>query len=84
MDLAILVEDEEIHATLKEYGANLQEAAEVLVQIANDNGGKDNISVILARILKPFSRQENLVCAIVRLVLTFQPVSRTHACQART
>lgn len=52
--LSDLVEDEEIHSTLTEYGANLQEAAETLVQIANDYGGKDNISVILARALKPF------------------------------
>ena len=57
--LSDLVEDDEIHATLKEYGANLQEAAEVLVQMANDNGGKDNISVILARILKPFPAKKS-------------------------
>ena len=52
--LSDLVEDEEIHSTLREYGANLQEAAENLVQMANDKGGKDNISVILARANKPF------------------------------
>ena len=52
--LSDLVDDDEISATLEEYGANLQEAAEILVQLANDKGGKDNISVILARALKPF------------------------------
>ena len=57
--LSDLVEDEQIHSTLREYGANLQEAAESLVQIANDNGGKDNISVILARVLKPFPAKKS-------------------------
>jgi PPM family protein phosphatase len=52
--LSDLVEDEEMHLTLKKYSANLEEAARMLVQMANDKGGKDNISVILARMLKPF------------------------------
>lgn len=52
--LSDLVEDEEIHLTLLKSGANLQEAAGKLVHMANEKGGKDNISVILARILEPF------------------------------
>jgi len=52
--LSDLVTDEEIRLTLKRYGATLQEAAGELVRLANDKGGKDNISVILARCLKPF------------------------------
>jgi len=47
--LSDLVEDEEIHSTLKTYGENLETAAKCLIQLANDYGGKDNISVILAR-----------------------------------
>lgn len=57
--LSDLVEDEQMHSTLSKYGANLQEAAQTLVQMANDNGGKDNISVILARILKPFPAKKS-------------------------
>jgi len=52
--LSDLVTDGEMHSTLKEYGHNLEEAASVLVRMANENGGKDNVSVILARALKPF------------------------------
>ena len=52
--LSDLVADDDMHSTLKEYGNNLEEAASVLVNMANENGGKDNISVILARALKPF------------------------------
>jgi serine/threonine protein phosphatase PrpC len=53
--LSDLVEDEEIQLTLTSLSANLELAANQLVQMANDNGGKDNISVILARVLKPYS-----------------------------
>lgn len=53
--LSDLVEDEEIALTLTSLSANLELAANQLVQMANDNGGKDNISVILVRVLKPYS-----------------------------
>lgn len=53
--LTDLVEDEEIELTLNTLSANLELAAHQLVQMANDNGGKDNISVILVRPLKSFS-----------------------------
>lgn len=52
--LSDLVEDDEIQLTLTALSANLELAAHQLVQMANDNGGKDNISVILVRPLKPF------------------------------
>jgi protein phosphatase len=57
--LSDLVEDEEIQLTLSTLSANLELAAHQLVQMANDNGGKDNISVILARPLKPFPAKRN-------------------------
>lgn len=44
-----MVEDEEISLTLRKYSANLPSAAQELVRLANQNGGKDNISVVLAR-----------------------------------
>lgn len=44
--LTNMVEDEDIRKTLKS-GGNLKERAEALVRMANDNGGKDNISVII-------------------------------------
>lgn len=52
--LSDLVSDGEMHLTINKYSANLEEAAQQLVQLANNAGGKDNISVILARVLKPF------------------------------
>ncbi|HEY0269254.1 MAG TPA: Stp1/IreP family PP2C-type Ser/Thr phosphatase [Methyloradius sp.] len=52
--LSDLVPDEEINITLGTLSANLELAANQLIQMANDNGGKDNISVILVKVLKPF------------------------------
>jgi len=48
--LTDMVKDEEIHLTLSKYSANLLQAADNLVQLANSKGGKDNISVILAQV----------------------------------
>ncbi|MGH8751160.1 MAG: Stp1/IreP family PP2C-type Ser/Thr phosphatase [Burkholderiales bacterium] len=55
--LSDMVEDEEIHLTLASLGANLPLAAQQLVQMANDNGGRDNVSVILVRVLREFPAQ---------------------------
>lgn len=44
-----MVTDEEIRLTLSKYSANLSEAAHELVRQANQQGGKDNVSVVLAR-----------------------------------
>ena len=52
-----LVEDEEIHTALQKLNTNLELAAHQLIEMANDNGGKDNISVILVRVLKPFTAE---------------------------
>ena len=44
-----MVKDEEIGLTLGKYGANLSTAAQELIRLANQNGGKDNVTVVLAR-----------------------------------
>jgi protein phosphatase len=46
-----MVEDEEIKLTLQTLAGNLELAADQLVHLANDNGGRDNVSVILIRVL---------------------------------
>jgi protein phosphatase len=45
-----MVEDADIELALRELKANLPLAANLLVQMANDNGGHDNVSVVLARV----------------------------------
>jgi len=49
-----MVEDEETAMTLQVLGANLELAATQLIQMANDNGGRDNVSVILVKVLREF------------------------------
>ena len=49
-----MVEDEEIQLTLQMLAANLDLAATQLIQMANDNGGRDNVSVILIKVLREF------------------------------
>lgn len=50
-----MVEDEDIALALRTLGSNLQLAADHLVQMANDNGGRDNVSVILIKVLSDFA-----------------------------
>lgn len=49
-----MVEDDEIQLTLQMLSANLELAATQLIQMANDNGGRDNVSVILIKVLREF------------------------------
>ena len=57
--LSDMVEDDQMHSVLSSLGENLQLTAEQLVQMANDHGGRDNISVILVRVLRPFPATED-------------------------
>lgn len=49
-----MVEDDDIHLTISTFSANLETVGKQLIQLSNDQGGKDNISVILAHVLEPF------------------------------
>ena len=56
--LTDLVDDDYISLTIKRFSDNLEEAAKQLITKANQNGGKDNISVILCRINEDFSQSQ--------------------------
>lgn len=49
-----MVEDDDILLTVNSLRVNLPLAATQLVQIANDNGGRDNVSVVLIKVKKAF------------------------------
>jgi serine/threonine protein phosphatase PrpC len=57
--LSDLLEEQEICLTLSALSDNLELAAQQLVQKANAQGGKDNISVVLARTSRPFPARKN-------------------------
>ena len=59
-----MVEDEDIELTLNAMGSNLPLAANQLVQMANDNGGRDNVSVILIKILREYPAGQGLASKI--------------------
>jgi protein phosphatase len=52
--LTDMLEDDRIHTILRENQDNLDKAARRFVQEANENGGRDNISVLLARVDRSF------------------------------
>ena len=56
-----MVTDEDIELTLSSLAANLPLAAQQLIQLACDNGGRDNVSVILVRVAKDYSTRTGLM-----------------------
>jgi serine/threonine protein phosphatase PrpC len=50
-----MVEDPDIESALYAMQGNLPLAAQQLIQMANDNGGRDNVSVILVKVLADFA-----------------------------
>ncbi|MBI3221598.1 MAG: Stp1/IreP family PP2C-type Ser/Thr phosphatase [Nitrosomonadales bacterium] len=50
-----MVEDEDIQSILYAMQGNIQLAASQLIQAANDNGGRDNVSVILVKVKGEFA-----------------------------
>jgi len=59
--LSDMVEDEDIQLTISTFGANLQTVARQLVLLGNDNGGRDNISVVLVRVLDAFPARRGMI-----------------------
>jgi serine/threonine protein phosphatase PrpC len=63
--LTDLVPDKDIQKIIDQFGSDLDGMVEQLIKIANASGGKDNISIILARVLKPFPAAGSLLERIV-------------------
>ena len=59
--LSDMVEDDDIHLTISTFGANLENATKQLIQLGNDNGGKDNISVLVAEIMESFPAHRGIL-----------------------
>jgi len=64
--LSDVVPDEAIRLTLLDNLKNLNKAATLLVQLANDAGGPDNISVVLIRTPKQFHRKQGFFSRLFR------------------
>jgi protein phosphatase len=59
-----MVEDDDIELTVDSLSANLPLAASQLVQMANDAGGRDNISVVLVKIKRDFPADSGWVSKV--------------------
>jgi len=59
--LSDMVEDDDIQLTINTFGANLETLAKQLILLSNDNGGRDNVSVVLVRVLDAFPAQRGVI-----------------------
>ena len=62
--LSDMVDDEEIRLTLITLKSNPSLTVQQLVQAANDNGGRDNISAMLIRIAEPYGVPRGLLARL--------------------
>lgn len=62
-----MVEDEDIHLTINTFNASLDVVGQQLVELANDHGGRDNVSVMLAQVVDSFAARKNLLVKIAGL-----------------
>jgi serine/threonine protein phosphatase PrpC len=58
--LSDMVEDGDIHLTVNTFNDNLETVAKQLIQLANDNGGRDNVSVVMAQVLDSFPARRGM------------------------
>jgi protein phosphatase len=61
-----MIEDSDIHLTINTFGDSLEKVAKQLIQLANDNGGRDNISVLLGKVVEPFPARSGVVDRVRR------------------
>ncbi|MCJ7556436.1 MAG: Stp1/IreP family PP2C-type Ser/Thr phosphatase [Gammaproteobacteria bacterium] len=64
--LTDMVEDEDIHLTISTFHDSLDTAGQQLVRLANDHGGKDNISVLVAYVAQSFAVRRGLLKTLAR------------------
>jgi len=65
--LSDMVEDEDIHLTISTFNASLDVVGQQLVDLANDHGGRDNVSVMLAQAKESFPAKKSLLAKIAGL-----------------
>jgi serine/threonine protein phosphatase PrpC len=63
--LSDMVEDEDIHLTISTFHKDLDMAGRQLIQLTNENGGRDNVSVLMVKVVKPFPAARGLFSKVV-------------------
>lgn len=59
--LSDMLEDEDIHLTIRTFSDNLDTAAKQLIALSNEHGGRDNISVSLLQVVKSFEENKGFL-----------------------
>ncbi|MGH8263106.1 MAG: Stp1/IreP family PP2C-type Ser/Thr phosphatase [Steroidobacterales bacterium] len=59
--LSDMVEDEDIHLTINTFSASLDTVAKQLIQLTNDNGGRDNVSVLITNVVDSFPARKRVI-----------------------
>ena len=62
-----MVEDDDIHLTISTFDASLDRVGQQLIDLANDHGGRDNVSVMLAQVKEAFPAKKGLFAKIAGL-----------------
>lgn len=62
-----MVEDDDIHLTISTFNDSLDVVGQQLVDLANDHGGRDNVSVMLAQVKEAFPAKKGLFAKIAGL-----------------
>ncbi len=62
-----MVEDEDIHLTISTFNASLDVVGQQLVNLANEHGGRDNVSVMLAQVLDSFAAKRSLLARLANM-----------------
>ena len=63
-----MVEDDDIHLTISTFNASLDVVGQQLIDLANDHGGRDNVSVMLAQVKEAFPAKRGLFARIAGLL----------------
>jgi PPM family protein phosphatase len=63
--LSDMVEDEDIHLTISTFNDNLEVVSRQLVQLSNEHGGRDNISVIMTHVIDSFPARQRILDKIL-------------------
>ncbi len=66
--LSDMLPPDELAATLNDFGADLESTCGTLIQRANTHGGKDNISVILAKVVSVDSKPEKILDRMLKWI----------------
>ncbi len=56
-----MVEDEDIHLTISTFNNDVKTIGEQLIKLTNDNGVRDNVSVILVRVADAFPAEAGIL-----------------------